>query len=160
MPPVKNTQGVNSQKIADRFSQLRDFYSICYMQNLNKLQNYFLILYCQSTFCLVFVWLCALESSYTIAPCIHNHTTSHPLYPIVFCVQRNSHLHSTFRIWPLLQILEKRSKRALIKRASLEENNEADYLERWFIGNQEIIDDYYRLYSRKVIISPKVLSME
>jgi len=54
----------------------------------------------------------------------------------------------------------KRSKRALSKQNSFEENNEIDYLERWFIGNQESIDDYYKLYSRKVIINPKVLSMD
>jgi len=55
---------------------------------------------------------------------------------------------------------KKRSKWTLIKRASSKENNETNYLERCFISNQENIDDYYRLYSRKVIISPKVLSME
>jgi len=48
----------------------------------------------------------------------------------------------------------------MIKQArSNEDNNETDYLERWFVGNQDNIDDYYKLYSRKVIISPKVLSM-
>jgi len=54
----------------------------------------------------------------------------------------------------------KRSKRALIKQVGSEENNETDYLERWFIGDQESIDDYYLLFSKKVIISPKVLSMD
>jgi len=37
----------------------------------------------------------------------------------------------------------KRTKKAFIKQASSKDNNEADYLERWFIGNQESIDDYY-----------------
>jgi len=56
--------------------------------------------------------------------------------------------------------LRKRTKRVLIKRASCEDNNETNYLERWFVGNQESINDYYRRYSRKAIISPKFLSME
>jgi len=54
----------------------------------------------------------------------------------------------------------KRTKKAFIKRASSEDNNETDYLERWFVGNQESIDDYNQRYSRKAIISRKFLSME
>jgi len=40
------------------------------------------------------------------------------------------------------------------------DNNEPDYLDRWFVGNQESIEEYYKLYSRKIIVTPKVLSLE
>jgi len=40
------------------------------------------------------------------------------------------------------------------------DNNEPDYLDRCFVGNQESIEEYYKLYTRKIIITPKVLSLE
>ena len=40
------------------------------------------------------------------------------------------------------------------------DNNEPDYLDRWFVGNQESIEEYYKMYSRKIIVTPKVLSLE
>ena len=55
----------------------------------------------------------------------------------------------------------KRVKSILMKRAGSDsDTNEPDHLDRWFIGNQESIADYYKMYSRKIIISPKVLSLE
>jgi len=54
----------------------------------------------------------------------------------------------------------KRSKRAIVKHADSDDNNESDYLDRWFIENQENIEEYYKLYSRKIIITPKVLSLD
>ena len=55
---------------------------------------------------------------------------------------------------------KKRTKLVVVKNAGSDEPNESDYLERWFCGNQESIDDYYKLYSRKIIISPKMLSLD
>ena len=40
------------------------------------------------------------------------------------------------------------------------DNNKPDYLDRWFVGNQESIEEYYKLYSMKIIITPKALSLE
>jgi len=40
------------------------------------------------------------------------------------------------------------------------DNSETGYLERWFSGNQESIEDYYHEISRKAIISPIFLRME
>jgi len=40
------------------------------------------------------------------------------------------------------------------------DNNEPDYFGRWFVGNQESIEEYYKLYSRKIIFTLKVLSLE
>jgi len=54
----------------------------------------------------------------------------------------------------------KRTKLAVVKNAGSDEPNECDYVERWFYGNQESIDDYYNLYNRKIIISPKMLSLD
>ena len=54
----------------------------------------------------------------------------------------------------------KRTKLAVVKNAGSDEPSKSDYLERWFCENQESIDDYYKLYSRKVIISPKMLSLD
>ena len=55
----------------------------------------------------------------------------------------------------------KRTKRAMVKHAGSDsENNELDYLDRWFVGNQESIAEYYKMYSRKIIVTPKVLSLE
>jgi len=55
----------------------------------------------------------------------------------------------------------KRTKRAMVKHAESDsDKNEPDYLDRWFIGNQESIEEYYKLYNRKIIITPKVLSLE
>jgi len=56
---------------------------------------------------------------------------------------------------------QKRTKRAMVKHAGSDnDNNEPDYLDRWFVGNQESIEEYYKLYSRKIIVTPKVLSLE
>jgi len=54
----------------------------------------------------------------------------------------------------------KRTKLAVVKNAGSKEPNESDYLERWFCRNQESIDDYYKLYCRKIIISPKMLNLD
>jgi len=55
----------------------------------------------------------------------------------------------------------KRTKRAMIKHVgSDDDTNETDYLDKWFVGNQESIEEYYKLYSRKINITPKVLSLE
>ena len=55
----------------------------------------------------------------------------------------------------------KRTKRAMVKHAgSGDDHNEIEYLDKWFVGNQESIQEYYKLYSRKIIITPKVLSLE
>jgi len=40
------------------------------------------------------------------------------------------------------------------------DNNEPDYLDTWFVGNQVSIEEYYKLYNRKIIITPKVLTLE
>jgi len=57
--------------------------------------------------------------------------------------------------------LRKRIERAMVKHdRSVSDNNEPDYLDRWFVGNQESIEEYYKLYNRKVIITLKVLSLE
>jgi len=55
---------------------------------------------------------------------------------------------------------KKRTKLVVVKNASSDEPNESDYLERWFCRNQESIDHYYKLYNRKIIISPKMLSLD
>jgi len=55
---------------------------------------------------------------------------------------------------------KRQTKRALIKRPESVDNNESNYLERWFLGNQESIEEYYQEYSRKIIISLKFLRME
>jgi len=54
----------------------------------------------------------------------------------------------------------KRTKLVVVKNAGSDEPNESDYLERWFYRNQESIDDYYKLYNRKIIITPKMLSLD
>jgi len=55
----------------------------------------------------------------------------------------------------------KRTKRAMVKHVGSDSNsNEPDYFDRWFVGNQESIKDYYKLYNRKIIITSKVLSLE
>jgi len=55
----------------------------------------------------------------------------------------------------------KRTKRAMVKHSrSDSDNNEPDYLDRWFVGNQESIVEYYKMYIRKIIVTPKVLSLE
>jgi len=55
----------------------------------------------------------------------------------------------------------KRTKRAMVKHAGSDsDNNEPDYLDRWFVGNQESIEEYYKLYSRKIIVTLKVLNLE
>jgi len=54
----------------------------------------------------------------------------------------------------------KKTKLVVVKNAGSHEPNESDYPERWFCGNQESIDDYYKLYRKKVIISPKMLSLD
>jgi len=54
----------------------------------------------------------------------------------------------------------KRTKLAIVKNVGSDEPNESDYLERWFCGNQESINDYYKLYSRKIIISLMMLSLD
>jgi len=55
----------------------------------------------------------------------------------------------------------KRTKRAMVKHVGSDsDNNEPDYLNRCFVGNQESIEEYYKLYSKKIIITLKVLSLE
>jgi len=54
----------------------------------------------------------------------------------------------------------KRTKRVIVKHAGSDDNNESDYLDCWFIGNQESIEDYSKLYSRKITITLKVLSLD
>jgi len=55
----------------------------------------------------------------------------------------------------------KRTKRAMVKHAGSDsDNNDPNYIDSWFVGNQESIEEYYKLYSRKTIITPKVLSLE
>jgi len=54
----------------------------------------------------------------------------------------------------------KRTKLVVVKNVGSDEPNESDYLERWFCVNLERINDYYKLYSRKVIISLKMLSLD
>ena len=49
----------------------------------------------------------------------------------------------------------------MVKGASSDnESPEINYLDRWFVGNQESIDDYYKSYGRKIIIALKVLSLK
>jgi len=56
---------------------------------------------------------------------------------------------------------QKRTKRVMVKHlGSDSDNNEHDYLDRWFVRNQKSIEEYYKLYSRKIIVTPKVLSLE
>ena len=53
------------------------------------------------------------------------------------------------------------TKRAMVEHAGSDsDNNEPEYFDRWFFGNQESIEEYYKLYSKKIIITPKVLSLE
>ena len=48
----------------------------------------------------------------------------------------------------------KRTKRAMVKHVGSDsDNNEPDYLDRLFVGNQESIKGYYKLYSRKICYS-------
>jgi len=54
---------------------------------------------------------------------------------------------------------KKRTKRACVKNAEPSEFNKTDYLECWFAGNYESMEEYHRDFSRKVIIAPKVLKM-
>jgi len=76
------------------------------------------------------------------------------------CFKESSILTHSLKNGLILKPKKKKTKRALIKRVELEDNNESDYHERWFLGNQESIKEYYRKYNRKVIISPKFLRME
>jgi len=54
---------------------------------------------------------------------------------------------------------KKRTKRACVKNVGPSEFNETGYLERWFAGNYESMEEYHREFIRKVIIAPKVLKM-
>jgi len=54
---------------------------------------------------------------------------------------------------------KKRTKRACVKNAEPSEFNETGYLEHWFARNYESMEEYHKSFSRKVIISPKVLKM-
>jgi len=53
----------------------------------------------------------------------------------------------------------KRTKRACVKNAEPSDTNETGYLERWFVGNHESMEEYHKEYSRKAIIAPKFLRM-
>jgi len=47
----------------------------------------------------------------------------------------------------------KRTKRAMVKHAGLDsDNNELDFLDRWFVGNQESIEEYYKLTTRRSLL--------
>jgi len=46
-----------------------------------------------------------------------------------------------------------------MKNAKPSNTNETDYLERWFVGNYESMQEFHRDYNRKVIIAPKFLRM-
>jgi len=49
---------------------------------------------------------------------------------------------------------QERTKRAMVKHVGSDsDNNEPDYLDRLFVGNQESIKGYYKLYSRKICYS-------
>jgi len=52
-----------------------------------------------------------------------------------------------------------RNKRAFVKNVEPSENTETDYLERWFVGNHESMQEFHRDYIRKTIIAPKFLRM-
>ena len=54
---------------------------------------------------------------------------------------------------------KKCTKRAYVKNAKPDEFNETNYLESWFVGNYESMEEYNREVSRKVTIAPKVLKM-
>jgi len=51
------------------------------------------------------------------------------------------------------------NKRACVKNVEPSETTETDYLERWFVGNHESMQEFHKDYSRKVIIAPKCLRM-
>jgi len=52
-----------------------------------------------------------------------------------------------------------RTKRACVKMAEPSDNSEASNLEKWFVGNQESMEEFHREYSRKAIITPKFIRM-
>jgi len=64
------------------------------------------------------------------------------------------------RKWLLPPTHEKEPKGLWLNMLDQTDNNKPDYLDRWFVGNQESIEEYYKLYSRKIIVTPKVLSLE
>jgi len=46
-----------------------------------------------------------------------------------------------------------------VKNVESSNTSETYYLERWFIGNRESMQEFHKNYSRKVIIAPKFLRM-
>jgi len=52
---------------------------------------------------------------------------------------------------------KKRTKRAYVKNVEPPDTSETDYLERWFMGNYESMQEFHIDYSRKAIIAPKFL---
>jgi len=51
------------------------------------------------------------------------------------------------------------TKRACAKNEKPSDTNETGYLERWFTGNHESMEEYHKEYSKKAIITPKFLRM-
>jgi len=102
-------------------------------------------------------------SLYTTSTCIQTHTKA--LHTWINCHSWSKHF-STSEILQTLSTmasssnLKKRTKRAYVKNVEPIDNSEAWYLEKWFSENQESIDEYYREYSRKAIISPKFIRMQ
>ena len=54
---------------------------------------------------------------------------------------------------------KQRVKRACAKNVEASDVIDTDYLDSWFAGNRESIQEFYREYSRKVIIVPKFIKM-
>jgi len=57
----------------------------------------------------------------------------------------------------------KRTKKAVAKHVEQhdsDDNNESDFLTRWFGGNMESINEYHREFSQKTFVNPKFLRME
>jgi len=54
---------------------------------------------------------------------------------------------------------KQRVKRACVKNAEPTDIIDTDYLDSWFAGNRESIQEFHKEYSRKVIIAPKFIRM-
>jgi len=53
----------------------------------------------------------------------------------------------------------KRNKRACVKNVDPSDTSETGYLEKWFVGNHESMEEYHKKYRRKAIIASKFLRM-
>jgi len=85
--------------------------------------------------------------------------TSHKSYTLHILDSYNTILLCSFSQMASSSTPKKRTKRACVKNVEPSKFNETCYLERWFAGNYESMEEYHKDFSRKVIIAPKVLKM-